>query len=305
MRWQKKGLIYAPTGQSTWAKKYAIPATPYLVNDRVLRIYSSFCDENMVGRAGFVEVDADNPSRILRVSEKPVLDIGRPGDFDDNGVAPTCVLAVGDKVYMYYVGFQLGKHVRYFLFQGLAVSDDGGLTFRRHARVPVCDRSDAEPHFRTAAFVMRDGGLFRMWYTAGGAWTEVNGKALPVYNTRYIESEDGITWPRQGRVCVDFANADEHAIARPWVVKAPDGYRMFYCIRSKSKGYRLGYAESADNIQWQRRDDELGLDVSAAGWDSDGITYPAALIHRDRIYLFHCGNNCGSSGFGYAVLEHR
>ena len=83
---------------------------------------------------------------------------------------------------MYYVGYQLGHKVRYYQFEGLAISDDGGRTFRRHARVPVIDRSDTEPHHRTSAFVMHDDGKFKMWYVAGGDWTAVNGKSLPVYN---------------------------------------------------------------------------------------------------------------------------
>lgn len=33
-----------------------------------------------------MDVDANNPSRILEVSERPVLDIGTPGSFDENGV---------------------------------------------------------------------------------------------------------------------------------------------------------------------------------------------------------------------------
>jgi predicted GH43/DUF377 family glycosyl hydrolase len=302
MLWQKKGLIHAPDGHLSWAKKYAFPPTPYAVNDRVLRLYMAFCDANMIGRAGFVEVDADEPSRVLRISETPVLDIGRPGDFDDNGVLPTFILPMGDRLFMYYVGYQLGHRVRYELFVGLAISDDGGLTFRRHSRVPIIDRSDAEPHFRTSSFIMRDDGVFKMWYTAGGDWTEVNGKALPIYNLRYLESADGIHWPGEGRVCVDFAGADEHALSRPWVLKSATDYRMFFSKRSRLKHYRIGYAESADGLNWQRMDDEVGIDVSPTGWDSESIAYPCVVTRRDRTFLFYNGNNCGSTGFGYAVL---
>ena len=126
MKWLKKGLIYVPDGSLPWAKKYAYPPIPLLMNDNVLRIYLAFCDDNMVGRAGYVDVDADDPSRILRVSSEPVLDIGVPGAFDENGVVPTSVIRVGDQIFMYYVGYQLGYKVRYFQLQGLAISDDGG-----------------------------------------------------------------------------------------------------------------------------------------------------------------------------------
>jgi sucrose-6-phosphate hydrolase SacC (GH32 family) len=302
MKWQKKGLIFAPDGRLPWAKKYAFPPTPLIIGGGVLRLYVAFCDEKTVGRIGFVDVAADDPGRVLRVSDRPVLDIGRPGDFDENGLLPTCVVPVGDKLFMYYVGYQLGQKVRYFQFEGLAISDDGGQTFRRYGRVPVIDRSDAEPHHRTSAFVMPDGDLFKMWYVAGGDWTAVNGKSLPVYNLRYFESPDGKNWPRAGAVCLDFAGPDEHAFGRPWVLKSAGSYRMFYSIRTKSKGYRLGYAESTDGVRWRRKDEEVGIDVSPTGWDSEMIAYSSVVEHNDRTYLFYNGNNCGETGFGYAVL---
>jgi sucrose-6-phosphate hydrolase SacC (GH32 family) len=255
-----------------------------------------------VGRIGYVDVQPDAPDRIVRVTSEPVLDIGAPGMFDENGVVPTCVVAVGDRLFMYYVGYQLGVKVKYFQFQGLAISSDGGESFERAQRVPVLERSDAEPLNRTSAFVRRDGGVFRMWYVGGGEWTIVGEKPLPVYNLRYTESTDGVSWGNCGKVCLDFANADEHAFGRPWVWDAEDGLAMMYSIRTRSKDYRLGLARSADGITWRRCDDEVGIDVSADGWDSEMIAYGSVVRHGDRTYLFYNGNGRGRTGFGYAEL---
>lgn len=219
MKWTKKGRIYVPDGRLWWAKKYAFPPTPYFLNDRVLRIYVSFCDENTIGRVGYVEVDAEDPANVLRVSSLPVLDIGTPGAFDENGVLPTCIVPVEDRLYLYYVGYQLGYRVRYFQFEGLAVSKDGGESFQRLQRTPVIDRSENELVNRTSSFVMREGGVFKMWYVGGSDWRDVHGKMLPVYKLRYLESSDGIHWPSEGRVCLDFRDADEHAFGRPWVFR--------------------------------------------------------------------------------------
>lgn len=302
MQWEKKGRIYVPDGQMPWAKKYAFPPTPYFINQNVLRLYLSFCDENMVGRIGYVDVNAANPKEVIGVSPQPVLDIGAPGCFDENGLLPTTVIAVDGKLYMYYVGYQLGQKVRYFQFEGLAISEDGGTSFRRASTVPVIDRSDKESQHRTSAFVMRDNDVFKMWYTAGNIWVEANGKSLPLYNLRYIESTDGIHWPKEGQVCVDFKNADEHALGRPWVLKEDGIYKMFFSSRTKSKGYRLAYAESMDGKQWTRKDAEVGIDVSESGWDSEMICYGSVVHYKDKTYLFYNGNNCGQTGFGYAVL---
>lgn len=304
MRWLKRGRVYVPPGDVEWAQHYAFPPTPVPVADGILRLYMAFCDADTVGRIGYVDVKADSPGEIVAVSERPVLDIGDDGMFDENGVLPTCIVPVGDRLYMYYVGYQLGYKVSYYQFQGLAISSDGGASFQRAQRVPVIDRSDAEPLNRTSAFVRRAGGTFQMWYVGGDAWTEVEGKPLPVYNMRYIESEDGIAWGDRGEICMDFDLEDEHAFGRPWVWEDGEELAMMYSVRTRSEDYRLGFARSADNGRsWERHDDEVGIDVSESGWDSEMIAYSAVVQTGGRTYLFYNGNGRGRTGFGYAELE--
>ena len=304
MKWRKMGLVYAPDGRLAWAKKYAFPPTPYFLNDEVIRIYVAFCDERTVGRIGYVDIRAENPSEILHVSEQPVLDIGEPGTFDENGILPTSIVESDGQLFLYYVGYQLGMKLRYYQFEGLAISTDGGKSFTRAQRVPVTDRSDQELFHRTSAFVRRRDGVFQMWYVGGSDWTVVDGKPLPVYDIRYLESADGINWPAAGRVCITYANIDEHAFGKPFVFEHDGRHRMLYSVRTRSKGYRIGYAESEDGLNWTRKDDEVGIDVSASGWDSQMIAYGCVVRHKDKVYMFYNGNNCGETGFGYAVLEH-
>ena len=305
MKWRKMGHIYVPDGSMPWAKRYAFPPTPYFISQDVIRMYVAFCDEHMVGRIGYVDISAENPREVLGVSGRPVLDIGTPGAFDENGILPTSVLDVDGRIYLYYVGYQLGMKVRYYQFEGLAVSDDGGNSFTRRLKVPVTDRSDAEMLNRTSAFVRRRADrTFEMWYVGGSEWTEVNGKALPMYNIKYITSPDGIAWPQEGRVCIDYESEDEHAFGKPFVFEQDGLQRMIYSVRTRSKGYRLGYAESLDGQTWTRKDSEVGIDVSQSGWDSEMIAYACVVRYKDRVYLFYNGNNLGATGFGYAELEH-
>jgi len=303
VHWQKRGRIYVPPGDVEWAQAYAFPPTPHRLSDEVLRLYVAFCDADTVGRVGYVDVQVEAPEQIVGVSSEPVLDIGAPGMFDEYGVVPTCVVPVEDRLLMYYVGYQRGSKVSYFQFQGLAISSDRGESFEHAQRVPVLERSDAEPLNRTSAFVRRHGDGFQMWYVGGGEWTEVEGKPLPVYNMRYIESSDGISWPGSGRVCLDFANDDEHAFGRPWVWDEGGSLSMIYSIRTRSKDYRLGFARSADGVSWERHDEEVGIDVSDRGWDSEMVAYGSVVRSGDRTFLFYNGNGRGREGFGYAELE--
>lgn len=303
MKWQKKGLIYCPDGKCSWARNSALQPTPILLSDDVIRVYVGFRDHEGVSRAGFVDVDATDPSVVLGVSEKPVLDIGIPGAFDDNGVVQCAVVQRDNKQYLYYAGYQLGHKVRFLAFGGLAISEDGGNLFVRHSEVPVLERTEDELLFRVIHSIMLEGGIWRVWYGGGSTFTKGESKTLPVYDIRYLESEDGIDFPEEGSVCLDTRGGDEYRVGRPYVIRDQDNYRMFYSTATRSKGFRLGYAESKDGLIWTRKDDEIGVDVSKSGWDSQMVCYPSILKHQGNVYMFYNGNNCGETGFGYAVLE--
>jgi sucrose-6-phosphate hydrolase SacC (GH32 family) len=301
--WKKNGLIFVADQHADWMQSHAMIPTVDKISEDRLRIYLTFCDAKGIGRVGFVEVDAADPSRVLRISDKPALDIGLPGTFDENGVLQTSIVSVPDgRKFLYYAGFELGAKIRYRLLTGLAISEDGGLTFKRVKKTPVLERSDMELHFRGGPFVLFDEARFKMWYVAGSEWQVIDGKSMPVYVVKYVESVDGIHWPEEGRVCIPIQHESEHGFGRPYVVKENGLYRMFYSIRVKHLGYRLGYAESKDNIEWVRKDGEIGLDVSPSGWDSQTICYSAVVLAKGKTYMFYNGNEFGKSGFGYAEL---
>lgn len=61
--------------------------------------------------------------------------------------------------------------------------------------------------------------------------------------------------------------------------------------------------ESKDGLEWQRRDELAGIDVSEEGWDSQMVTYAHVYEHEGSKYMIYNGNGFGKSGFGYAILE--
>ncbi len=46
-----------------------------------------------------------NLSKIVRVAERPILDLGELGTFDEFGTYPVSVARVGDEVRAYYAGW--------------------------------------------------------------------------------------------------------------------------------------------------------------------------------------------------------
>lgn len=304
MRWRKLGLVYRPDGNAWWARTHATAPTPLVVSDDVIRIYMACRDDHGIGRVGCVEVSAHDPTRVLRVGREPVLDVGRPGTFDDNGVMATSVISGADgRFFLYYVGFELSAHIRYRLLAGLATSDDG-LHFTRVKETPILERSPDELYVRGGSHVRYEGGRYRMWYCAGSQWIDLGGKQMPVYDLRYIESSDGIQWPAQGKVILPISADDEHGFGRPWVHRTDRAWEFFYSVRRKSlRAYRIGYATSNDGVTWHRRDSEVGLDTSAGSWDSEVVCYAAPVTISGRTWLFYNGNNFGEAGFGLAVRE--
>lgn len=302
MKWKKEGLIYAPTDELWWSKRYAGLPTVGHIDDERIRVYFWSVVDNMDGRIGYVDLDAHDPKRILRISKEPVLDIGEIGTFDDCGVVPCCVIPVNNKMYLYYIGVQRCEKVPYMYFAGLAISEDGE-HFERYSRTPILDRTDREPYIRSAVTVLKEGAFFRAWYVSAHKWITVNKKLYPSYVIQSAESDDGIHWVSDGNICISFQDENEFGFGRPWVIKEDTIYKMWYSIRSKVQPYRIGYAESHDGKHWTRKDDEVGIERSDSGWDSKMICYPCVVDVKGKRYMFYNGNRHGASGFGYAVLE--
>ena len=309
MKWIKKGLIFAPDHNYPWMVSHASIPVADEVDNGVLRIYFGTRDDRGRSHTSYVEVEAANPERILYIHDRPILPLGRPGTFDDSGIMPSWIVNQGNMKYFYYIGWNPQVTVSYRLAIGLAVSEDAGKTFNKVSEGPICDRSIDEPFFNTAPCVLFADGQWRMWYISCTEWESVNGKTEPRYHIKYADSPDGINWRKTGLVCVDYDDVTD-AIGRPCVFKENDLWKMFYSYRrildyrtDPQQSYRLGYAESADGYTWTRRDADVGISRSEAGWDSEMIEYCYRYEFNGRKYLLYNGNGFGRSGFGYAVLD--
>lgn len=302
MRWEKLGLVYAPDGGLWWARSHAYMPTPLVMNDGSIRIFLAFLDHDLVGRMGYVDVSGEDPKRILGVSRSPLLDVGEPGTFDEWGVTPMSIVRSGESLLMYYTGWQRTRSNRYTMLTGLALSRDDGRTFSRAQHVPVLDRSEQEQFFRTAMFVLHHSAGWSAWYAAGSRWIESDGKTLPTYDLRFLASRDGVHWPDSGEVCLEPSRPSELGFGRPFVYRKDSGYEMLYSIRRLGLGYRPGLARSSDGMKWVRCDEEAGIDISPAGWDSEMLCFGSIATTPAGRWLFYNGNGYGATGVGVAVL---
>ena len=111
-RWRKLGKVFTPqdvTGRP-WLREFAqAPAT--LVFDDFVRVYFS-CrpdrepDGQYVSHSAWVDLDRRDLFRVRRVAERPVLELGDIGMFDEFGIYPFTAIRHGNEVRGYYGGWR-------------------------------------------------------------------------------------------------------------------------------------------------------------------------------------------------------
>lgn len=306
-RWTKKGLIFRAEDGPGWMVSHACVPSALVLDDRI-RLYVAPRNEHGQSLTTFLDLARDDPGRILDVHARPILELGELGCFDDSGIMPGSVVRHGAYVFLYYVGWNVCRTVPYRNAIGLAVSEDGGTTFRRMFPGPIADRTPLEPHFAVSPCVLKEGDVWHLWYASGLKWVEIEGRPEPLYCIKYGRSSDGIQWRRENVTCI-APRSEEEAIARPTVVKRGGLYRMWYCYRESRDfrdgggSYRIGYAVSPDGLRWQRRDGEAGIGLSESGWDDAMLAYPCVVEVDGRLVMFYNGNGFGRTGVGYALAE--
>ncbi len=301
MKWTKLGLIFNPDQlQSLHLSAALMPMCEVLDSTQdLIRVYFAPRDPQNRSELRFFDIDLKNPSIPLKISD-PLIQRGDLGTFDDSGITPGSLVSHNGQTYFYYTGWNLTVTVPMNNSIGIAVKNQDG-HFQRLGPGPILTRTLKEPFSCASPFVMHDQGKFRMWYASMDKWALENGVPKHYYDIKYAESSDGVDWSKRGHVAITYETPEEYAFGRPFVLKESGLYKMWYAFRGSH--YRIGYAESIDGIQWQRKDHEAGIDVSETGWDSEMIEYPYILDYKDQRYMFYNGNGYGRTGIGLAKLE--
>ena len=299
--WIRCGSLLKPNPASSWLTSHAGPSfvdTAASVN----RLYVTGRDSDNCSHIGVYDLEVTGRDlKLLTESERLVFSPGELGTFDESGVSYPWIVHREGRIFMYYVGWVSGGRTRFQNYTGLAISDDGGATFRRALRTPILDRTQEEPFGSGSCAVWVDQDGWKMIYTSFEPWIGDGPQARPCYRLKEALSDDGISWRRTGRVVIDFAHPDEHIIGKPMVLRDRDVTRLWYSHRGAA--YRIGYAESTNGQDFIRMDERVGIHVSANGWDSEMIEYAFVFdLNGDRFMIYN-GNDFGKTGLGYARLE--
>lgn len=308
MKWKKLGRIFDVNSLPSWCKSHAQVPTPIVLEDKI-RVFFAARDQKGKSYPIYADFSLDNPIKMLHLEPNPVLNLGEPGTFDDEGIMPAYAFKNNDETWLYYSGWNQKIRTPYHNSTGLAVSQNG-TNFSRIYEGPIMDRTKDEPYLAVTPWILKEKEMWKMWYVSGTKWELVADKYEPVYTIKYAESNNGFDWKRFPEKLIKHYSEDE-VFSHPSVIKIDDKYHMWFSYRTihdyrdGPNSYKMGYAFSEDGKNWQRRDDLSGIEKSPEGWDSKMICYPSVIKVKDEHYMFYNGNYFGQTGFGLALLTNN
>lgn len=304
MNWSKQTKIFSPDGSIDWMFHYAAQVCP-IEMDKHIRVYFTTRSKldnngNYQTKVTFLDCDKEDPTKILYIHDKPLLQLGQPGTFDEHGIMMCEVLFHENKYWLYYLGWQRSTVVPYITTLGLALSDDG-INFEKVSEGPIIGLNRFSPFGVAKASILIENGEFNMWYSHYNSWINVEGNLRPTYDIRFAKSTNGLDWEFNEDVCISPTHSGE-ALGAPSVKKIDEIYHMWYGYRekpNKGENYKMGYAVSKDKINWDRNDHINVINSSSEGWDSEMVCYPYIMKLDNNLLMFYSGNGYGKEGFGF------
>lgn len=303
MKWNKLQHIFSPNKNYSWMNSHA--ANPFAIPliDDIFRIYFTCRDIENKSHISFVDIDFSDSFKIINLAQEPILQPGELGMFDDSGVAMGYYIEINNIPHIFYLGWNLKVTVPWLNTIGLAKKNILTGKFEKVSKAPIMDRSNEDPFSISYPSILFENNTYKMWYGSNLRWGKEQSEMNHVI--KYAESIDGYNWNRTGLIAVNNIYEGEYALSKPFVIKNNNIYQMWYSYRGNKNinSYRIGYADSTNGVKWNRKDKEVGIDISKNGWDSEMICYPYVFNHKDETYMLYNGNGYGRTGFGIAKLE--
>lgn len=297
MKWNKLGMIFDTSKHNEIISHASNPVAVLLIND-IYRIFFSTRNIEKKSSVAFIDIDISR-LEVVDALSKTIFKYGTNDSFFSHGVSIGNCYTQGNKSYILFMGWQLrnsehwkGEIGRLELINKTSLSLDPTSAFMK------LDGND--PISLSYPYVTYHEEIYKMWYGSTLDWTSENGEMIHVI--KYATSKDGENWEKHG-LAIPYKIGVAQAFSKPSVIIDEKGYHMWYSYRSgDGTKYRIGYSFSNDGLNWKRKHEEVGIDVSESGWDSEMICYPFVFEHNGKKYMLYNGNDYGKTGFGIAKL---
>ena len=236
-KWEKLGRIFNPTDVTNryFIKEFA-QAPSVIVFDSFIRVYFSCRPEpdehgQYVSYSSYLELDRKDLFKVLKISEKPILELGELGTFDEFGTYPVSVIKVKNEYRAYYAGWTRCESVPFNVAIGVGISKDEGRSFHKLGKGPILSYSVDEPFILSGPKIRFFNNKYYLFYISGSKWILDNGKPEPVYRIRLAISEDGLNWEKVNRDLIPIQVEENEAQSSPDVFFFNGKYHMFFSYR--------------------------------------------------------------------------
>lgn len=299
MKWNKLGQLFTVANSDKFLISHASNPVALHLHEDVFRIFYSGRNVENKSSVGYVDVDLIL-KEVVNYPKKPEFIFGQNDSFYSHGVSIGNFYAQDDQFFILFMGWQIKDDEHWFGEIGrLELRDRKNLEISSDNAFLQLDTID--PISLSYPFVIHHDGIYKMWYGSTIDWSSENGEMIHVI--KYATSNDGNKWKKHG-IAIPYEIGVAQAFSKPSVIIDEKGYHMWYSYRSgDGMKYRIGYSFSLNGIDWQREDENVGIDVSHSGYDSDMICYPFVFDHKNERYMLYNGNDYGRTGFGLAMLE--
>lgn len=204
-----------------------------------------------------------------RDTDRPVLSLGEPGDFDDTHIFAPAVLREAAEYRLWYCG-STGVVANRVFHLGMASGRDGR-SFERQAENPVFKFGDGKHSILTPT-LLREGEQLRMWFSS--TWFE-GGKGK--HTLHETSSEDGVTWSPPSAALLDDVYA-------PSILKTGQQYQIWY-VDVSAEPWIFRHGTSADGRTW-RVDPEPCLVIDQK-WEKSRLFYPTVTQWGDVLLMWY------------------
>ncbi|MGZ3861858.1 MAG: hypothetical protein ACXVPN_07600 [Bacteroidia bacterium] len=299
MNWKKLGQVYKMEEIHPLLKTHASnPLAIHLAGD-VFRVFFSGRDENNKSSVGYVDIDVIKQTTVNTCKE-PLIKYGNEESFCSHGISIGNLYRQNEKQFILFMGWNIRGNQHWRGDVG-RIELTGTDKMQLNPEKPFMGTDEEDPISLSYPFVVFHEGKYKMWYGSTITWHSENREMIHVI--KYATSPDGENWVRHG-IAVPYELGVAQAFSRPIVLIEDNKYHMWYSYRSgDGTKYRIGYSVSIDGLNWERKHQDAGIDISATGWDSEMICYPFIFEHKQKKYMLYNGNEFGKTGFGMAVLE--
>ena len=299
MKWEKIGQIFTIKNNNEYLVSHASNPLPIPLKGNIFRVFYSGRNKNNKSSVGFVDIDIID-KKIINYPSTPLIKYGKPNSFYSHGISIGNIYeGLSKNKYILFMAWQIqnNEHWRGDIGRLELIGNDKLILDPKKA---FMSSDKIDPISLSYPFVIFHDSIYKMWYGSTISWSSENGEMIHVI--KYATSKDGEIWDKHG-IAIPYELGVAQAFSRPSVIIDEKGYHMWYSYRDGTgKKYRIGYSHSSNGTNWTNKLDEVGIDVSNSGWDSEMLCYPFVFDHNGSRYMLYNGNNYGKDGFGLAKL---